>query len=206
MSDKSINILPYNTDLKPLTLNEFGRNIQNMVDYCKNIEDKEERNLCARQIASTMAKLFPNLLGEDKNDKVIWDHINAMAGYELDIDFPCEVLTRENANPKPDKIPYTAGMIRYRHYGSNIEHMIKIVADMEDGAEKDQLISMIAHQLKKLMLVHNKEGVDDAKILRDLADYSGGKITLDPETYLLHEFKEVKPAKSSKQAKKKKKK
>ncbi len=206
MTDNNLNILPYNTDLKPLPLNEFGRNIQNMVDFCMTIEDRDERTRCAYQIAATMAKLFPDLVGEDKNDKVIWDHINAMSGYTLDIDFPCEVMTREKANPKPEKIPYTAGAIRFRHYGGNIEHMIKIVADMEDGEEKDVLVSMIAHQLKKLMLVHNKEGVDDAKILRDLADYSDGKIQLDPEVYLLHEFKEAKPAKTTKQSKKKKKK
>ena len=45
--------------------------------------------------------------------------------------------------------------------------------------------------MKKLQLIHNKEGVDDAKILRDLAVYSDGKINLDPKTYLLHEYKEV---------------
>ena len=57
--------------------------------------------------------------------------------------------------------------------------------------------------MKKLMLVHNKEGVDDAKILRDLSLYSGGKINLDPKTYLLHEFKEVKmPAHQGKKRKK----
>ena len=92
-------------------------------------------------------------------------------------------------------------------FGRNIQNMVDycvgIVADMEDGPEKDQLISMIAHHMKKLMLVHNKEGVDDAKILRDLALYSGGKINLDPETYLLHEFKEVKmPAQQGKKRKK----
>ena len=93
--------------------------------------------------------------------------------------------------------------MRFRHYGKNIEKMIATVADMEDGPEKEQLISMIAHHTKKLMLVHNKEGVDDAKILRDLSLYSGGKINLDPKTYLLHEFKEVKmPAHQGKKRKK----
>lgn len=93
--------------------------------------------------------------------------------------------------------------MRFRHYGKNIEKMIAIVAEMEDGPEKDQLISMIAHHMKKLMLVHNKEGVDDTKILRDLALYSGGKINLDPNTYLLHEFKEVKmPVQQGKKRKK----
>jgi hypothetical protein len=83
--------------------------------------------------------------------------------------------------------------------------MIDRVANMEDSSEKDMLVSMIAHHMKKLMLIHNKEGVADAKILRDLAEYSHGKINLNPETYLLHEFHEAQAPEASKKSKKKKK-
>ena len=62
----------------------------------------------------------------------------------------------------------------------NIEQMVQRVADLPDDADRDMLISMIAHHMKKLQFIHNKEGVDDAKILRDLALYSGGRINLDP--------------------------
>ncbi len=196
-------MIPYNTDMEPVVLPEFGRNIQNMVDYCVGIPDRDERTVCAYSIADIMASLFPQLVGENKDMTKVWDNINIMSRFELDIDFPCEVITREKMNPKPDAIPYTSSSMRFRHYGKNIEKMIAIVAEMEDGPEKDQLISMIAHHMKKLMLVHNKEGVDDTKILRDLALYSGGKINLDPNTYLLHEFKEVKmPVQQGKKRKK----
>ncbi len=162
-----------------------------------------ERTACAFGIANIVASLFPQLVGENKDMTKVWDNINIMSRFELDIDFPCEVITREKMNPKPETIPYTSSSMRFRHYGKNIEKMIATVADMEDGPEKEQLISMIAHHMKKLMLVHNKEGVDDAKILRDLSLYSGGKINLDPKTYLLHEFKEVKmPAHQGKKRKK----
>ena len=58
--------------------------------------------------------------------------------------------------------------------------------------------------MKKLMLQHNKEGVDDAKILRDLSLYSGGRIDLDPQTYLLHEFREApQPQRNTKKKKRK---
>ena len=81
--------------------------------------------------------------------------------------------------------------------------MIDKVAAMEDGEEKDDLISMIAHHMKKLMMVHNKEGMTDAKILRDLYVYSGGRIDLNPETYVLREFKEIKEPAPQKKKKKK---
>ncbi len=184
-------MLPYNTDMEPILLPEYGRHIQGLVDYCVGIPDREERTACAYAIADTMAGIFPDLIGEDNDYSKIWDQINIMSRFELDIDFPCDVITAEKMNPKPDKIPYTSSDMRFRHYGKNIEKMISIVADLEDGEEKDVLISMLAHHMKKLMLQHNKEGVDDAKILRDLALYSDGRINLDPSTYLLHEYREA---------------
>ncbi|MDE7402609.1 MAG: DUF4290 domain-containing protein [Muribaculaceae bacterium] len=186
----NLNVLPYNTDMEPVLLPEYGRHIQKLVDHCVTIEDREERTQCAYAIAETMAGLFPGMVHNHDYSK-IWDQINIMSRFELDIDFPCEVITAEKINPVPERLPYTAADMRFRHYGRNIEKMISVVADLEDSEEKERLISMIAHQMKKLMLQHNKEGVDDAKVLRDLDIYSEGKIKLDPETYLLHDIQEV---------------
>ena len=197
-------MLPYNTDTAPIVLPEFGRNVEGLIEYCCGIEDREERNRCAYALVDVMANLFPQLVGENGDMTQIWNQMNIMSRFRLNVDFPCEVVTEELMHPRPERIPYTASAIRYRHYGKNIEKMIETVAGMEDGEEKDVLISMIAHHMKKLMLTHNKEGVDDAKILRDLSEYSSGRIDLDPEKYLLHEFKEVEIATTGKGKKKKK--
>lgn len=186
-------MIPYNTDMSKIPLPEYGRNMQGMVDYCVSIEDREERTRCAYTLASIMADKFPELVGEGKDYSQIWDRLNIMSGFKLDIDFPCEVITSEKMNPVPEKIPYVTTPIRLRHYGRHIEEMIAKVAEMEESEEKALLISLIAHHMKKLQFTHNKEGVDDAKILRDLRDYSQGAINLDPATYLLHEFREEEP-------------
>ena len=81
--------------------------------------------------------------------------------------------------------------------------MIQCVADLEDGPEKDELVSRIAHHMKKLMIAHNAEAMTDAKVLRDLAAYSDHRIDLDPENYILHEFKVIASPASSKKKKKK---
>lgn len=197
-------MLPYNTDMEPVLLPEYGRHIQGLIDYCVGIPDREERTACAYAIADTMAGIFPDLVGENNDYSKIWDQLNIMSRFELDIDFPCEVITAEKMHPRPAKLPYTSSDMRFRHYGKNIEKMISIVAALEDGEEREVLISMLAHHMKKLMLQHNKEGVDDAKILRDLSLYSGGRIDLDPQTYLLHEFREA--PQSQRNTKKKKRK
>lgn len=197
-------MLPYNTDMEPMLLPEFGRHLQGLVDYCVAIPDREERTACAYAIADTMASIFPHLIGENQDYSQVWNQINIMSRFELDIDFPCEVITAEKLNPKPEKIPYSNPEMRFRHYGKNIEKMIEVVSNLEDGKEKELLVSMIAHHMKKLMLQHNKEGVDDAKILKDLALYSNGKISLDPQTYLLHEIREAPQAPVQNKKKKRK--
>lgn len=196
-------MLRYNTELPRLVLPEYGRNVQQMVDYCCTISDRDERTSCAYTIVAIMSNLFPELLGENGDDHKFWDHINVMADFNLDIDFPCDVIQKENLNPKPEKIPYSTGKFRFRHYGRDIEMMVKRVAELEDGAEKDALISMVANHMKKLMVQHNPEGVDDARILADLADYSGGRINLDAQYYRLHEYQQD-PSQAPNKKKKKK--
>lgn len=197
-------MLPYNTDMEPMLLPEYGRHVQELVNHCVMIPDRDERTACAYEIARNMANLFPSLVGPNRDMTKIWDTIQILARFELDIDFPCEVISAEKIHPQPERLPYAASAMHFRHYGKNIEKMISRVAELEEGEEKDMLISMIAHHMKKLQLQHNREGVDDAKILRDLAFYSDGRINLDPDTYLLHEFKEVQPAQQPQKKKRKK--
>lgn len=206
LAGNKFKFIPYNTGMPTLLLPEYGRNIQNMIDYCVEIENPEERQLCAYAIIAIMKQIAPPSNGDKNDDKKYWDHLNIMSRFELDIEFPCEVITAETVNPKPNPIPIGKSPIKYRHYGRNIENIVKIVATMEDSEDKDRLISMCAHQMKKLLLNHNPEGVDNARILRDLCEYSDGKINLDADTYILHDFRDITPVTAGKTKKGRKKK
>lgn len=196
-------MIPYNTDKEPVRLPEFGRTMQSLVEYCVSIEDRDERNACAYAIVDVMANLFPELKDDNDDLSKIWDQMQIMSDFKLDVDFPCPVITAEQINPKPERIPYTSEHIALRHYGKYIEKMIPVIADMDDSPERDEYINMIANHMKKTMLVNNKEGVNDARILRDLEFFSGGKISLDPEKYQLYEFREAIPTQQSKKKRKK---
>ena len=197
-------MIPYNTSEAILVLPEYGRNIQRLIDHCVMIEDKEERTRCAYAIADVMATLFPSIVGEKGNRQKIWDHINIMSKFELDIDFPCEVIDKDQHSPTPSKIPYNSNLNRYRHYGKNIQEMIIKVADMENCVEKDQLIFLVANQMKKLLLIHNPENVSDEKVFADIAEISKGKILIDSGSYRLNEYIDASPASNGKNKKKKK--
>lgn len=182
-------MLSYNTQQKRLILPEYGRNIQRMVDHCLTIADREERTRCAYTIVASMANLFPELRNNPDNSHKLWDHLAIMADFKLDIDYPCEVIQAENLATPPAKVPYSVQTIRQRHYGKSLERLVDTAVRMEDGDEKTELIRLIANHMKKLMLAVNRDGVDDVKVFKDLAEMSHGMIRIDPEQMRLHEFK-----------------
>lgn len=51
--------LDYNTTREKLVLPEYGREIQQMVDYCVELEDRKERQRCAESIVKIMDRMFP---------------------------------------------------------------------------------------------------------------------------------------------------
>lgn len=200
-----VKMIPYNTGMPTLKMAEYGRNIQNLIDFCVSIPDRDERTRCAYAIAEVMTILFPALKKDSNDRKKIWDHINIMSDFHLDIDFPVAVITQEEVNPTPEPIPYSNSReILFRYYGKHIQNMVKTVADMEDSDEKFTLTGVIANHMKKLMVAHNREAVSDAKVLRDLCLMSDGKIDLLPGDIQLYDYQEIESPTGKKQNKKKK--
>ena len=197
-------MLTYNSQLKKLALPEYGRNIQQMVDYCCTIEDREERNKCAYSIINTMSNLFPQLNQEADFMHKLWDHLAIMSDFKLDIDYPYEVVKPENLATKPQPVGYKFESIKMRHYGKIVDQMIQRACEYPDGDEKDALVMLIANHMKKLIYQINNEDVEDAKIFKDLEFFSKGKIKIDPATHSLHEFK-IAPVQQQSSKKKKKK-
>ena len=109
--------MEYNTQQRVLPLPEYGRSIQNMVDHCLTIEDRAERQRCANTIINIMGNMFPHLRDVPDFKHKLWDHLAIMSDFKLDIDFPYEIIKKDNLITKPDVIPYPSSKIRYRHYG-----------------------------------------------------------------------------------------
>lgn len=196
-------MLDYNTQLKRLVLPEYGRNIQKMVDHCLTIEDREERTHCAYAVVNAMGNLMQLQKNNDALHK-LWDHLAIMSDFNLDIDYPAEIICKESLTTTPEHLSYHDRDFRFRHYGRYIEHMIRQASEYQEGEERDALILLIANHMKKTMLAVNPDGVEDERIFRDLADMSHGAIRLNPETVKLHQFQEAPSANQGKKKKKKK--
>ena len=186
-----ITALKYNTQEKRLTLPEYGRNIQNMIDHCVSIVDREERTRCADTIITIMGNMFPHLRDVNDFKHILWDHLAIMSNFALDIDYPYEVIKREDMYVRPPRLPYKQGKIAYKHYGKYMEKMIKKAVQYPDGEEKEYLTGLLANHMKKSFLTWNKEVVDDRKIFDDLELLSKGNIVWDEEEHKLTESKEI---------------
>ncbi len=168
----------YNTSQKKLVLPEYGRNVQKMINHLHEIKDKEERNKAAKTIISIMQSMAPygKDLGEYK--RKLWDHMALISDFELDLDTPFDLPTRESRAVKPKQIPYNTNPIKKKHYGRGIELLIEYAIKLEEGEEKERLIELIANHMKRSFLTWNKNVVNDDTIFEDLKKLSQGKLKI----------------------------
>ena len=179
--------MEYNTQRKKMELPEYGRSVQNMVDHALTIEDREERQRCANTIINIMGGMFPHLRDVPDFKHKLWDHLAIMADFKLDIDYPFDIVKKEDLVVKPEQLEYPNGAFRYRHYGRFLEGMVQKAIEIEDEEEKKQLINLLAIQMKKDLNNWNKEGIEDQKIVDDLREYTNGVIDLKVEDLRLGE-------------------
>jgi len=170
-----------------LILPEYGRNIQQMVEHAITIECMAERTKCAHSIINIMGNMFPYLRDVEGFKFKLWDHLAIMSGFKLDIDYPFEIIRRENVIQKPGKIAYNTRKFQYLHYGSLIEKFIDKASEIENKEEKNMLIMMIANYMKKSLLAWNNKNIDidDRKIFNDLRELSKDKILINVDDFNL---------------------
>jgi hypothetical protein len=175
--------MDYNSNRKKLALPEYGRNIQNMVDYLLTLEDREKRNKSARNVIDVMGNLYPYLRDVPEFKHKLWDHLAIMADFKLDIDYPYDPPSPDILTEVPNTVPYNQHHIKYRHYGRTMELIIK-EAKTYEGEEREIIIEQIANHMKKSYLAWNKDAVDDDKIFEDLKEMSGGELVPQKEIQL----------------------
>lgn len=176
--------MEYNSQREHLIIPEYGRNIQKMIEYTVGIEDEEKRTKSAKVIISMMAQLNPGVKDSADFQRKLWDHMYIISKFRLVVDSPFPPPSQEELAKKPERIPYSDGKIKYRHYGKNIENIIDKAVDYEDGLEKEALIHTIANHLKKSYLNWNRDSVADDMIIKQLFDMSKGKLELHEDKQL----------------------
>ena len=183
--------LEYNSERTLMIIPEYGRHIQKLVDHCLTLETKEERNKMALAIVDVMGNLQPHLRDVPDFKHKLWDQLFIMSKFNLDVDSPYPIPSKEELQEKPESLPYPKYASKYRYYGNNIQTMIDVALSWEEGEKKEALVFTIANHMKKCYLNWNKDTVDDAVIYKHLFELSNSKIDLRASEEPLSETKNL---------------
>ena len=162
---------------------EYGRYVQEMVEYCKTIADMAERQRCASNIIAVMANMSEKS-GDDVDFRTkLWNHLAALANYELDIEYPVPIEREEALGANRERVPYPQQKIGRRHYGAIVEKFTQALSAEEDEGKRYEMAKLIANHMKRDLSNWNLDAMIDAKVADDLQQYTEGKVWLNPEEF-----------------------
>lgn len=176
--------MEYNSTRDNLKFPEYGRNVQNLVEFLKTIEDVNKKQAYAEAIVDLMYQVDYHERNNFDNRAKLWKHLFMIADYELEGVIPTvgEIPTPENTKEKVLEVEYPQKSPRYRHYGNNIMKLVEKAKSMEDPEKKEAFINVIGSYMKLAYKNWNQEHyVNDEFIIKDLQSISDGDLEVPQE-------------------------
>jgi len=168
----------YNTDRPDMRIREYGRNVQNLVEYALTIEDRNKRTKLAYIIVSVMQQVNPTDNANDEYFEKLWNHLYIISEYNLDIDYPFEVSKHDDTRVEAEPLGYSDNKIRYRFYGKNTELLLNNIAEEAPSETRDGLVTIVANQMKEMYITWNKNIVSDELIDMHIQRITGDRLSL----------------------------
>lgn len=172
--------MEYNTARNHLIMREYGRNVQRMVEYILTLKDREHRQQQVMAVIELMGTLQPHLRNVEDFRHKLWDHLFLVSDFELDIDSPYPIPTRETLRSKPDRLPYPKKYPRNRHFGKNLEMVIDKAIKEENPEKKEGFTQVVGNYMKLAYSNWHKESVHDDAIKAELNVITQGKLQFQP--------------------------
>lgn len=168
--------MEYNTTRNHLVMREYGRHIQKMIEYLLTIEDKETRQRNAYAVIELMGFLNPHLKNVEDFRHKLWDHLFLISDFQLDVESPYPIPTRETLRAKPDPLPYPKRYPKFSHLGRNLELVIQKALKEENPEKKQGFANAIAYYMKLAYSNWHKETVHDDAIQSELSNITQGQL------------------------------
>lgn len=179
-----IQFMEYNTTRNHLTIREYGRHIQKMVDQIITIEDRQKRQEQAHVVIELMGFLNPHLKNVEDFRHKLWDHLFLISDFKLDVDSPYPIPTRESLKAKPERLPYPKRHPRYNHLGKNIEVVIDKALKEENPEKKQGFANAIAYYMKLAYNNWHKENIHDDAIQAELSALTKGELEFNNRPFV----------------------
>ena len=178
-----------------LTMPEYGRHVQNMINHAIGLTKKKEKQECVDAIIAFMGQMNPHLRDVKEFTHKLWDHLHIMSDFQLDVKSPYPKPEKDKLTEKPEPMQYPGNKIKFSYYGSTIPNMIEAALNTE-GAEREIMTGMIANQMKKSYILFNESSVDNNIIKLHLKQLSNEKLKLADDFQFIRSAS-VRQAKSS---------
>lgn len=182
----NVDTMEYNTTRNYLIMKEYGRHIQKMVEYLLTIEDKEERQRNAFAVIELMGFLNPHLKNVEDFRHKLWDHLFLISNFELDVESPYEIPTRETLKAKPERLSYPKRYPKFNHLGKNIEVVIDKALKEENPEKKQGFANAIAYYMKLTYSNWHKELMHDDAIQNELSSITKGELEFNNRPFVKH--------------------
>jgi len=157
-------------------MREYGRHVQGMVGHLLTIEDKERRQKNAQAVIELMGFLNPHLKNVEDYRHKLWDHLFLISDFNLEVDSPYPIPTRESLKAKPAALPYPKRYPRYSHLGKHLELIIAKAMAEENEEKRSGFAHIIAYYMKLAYNTWHKELIPDESIRSELNTITKGQL------------------------------
>lgn len=177
-------LMEYNTTRNYLSMREYGRHIQKMIEYLVTIEDAERRQRNAHALIELMGFLNPHLKNVEDFRHKLWDHLFFIADFKLDVKSPYPIPTRETLKARPEPLGYPKRYPRFSHLGKNLELVIDKALSEENPDKRQGFANSIAYYMKLAYSNWHKETVHDDAIQSELTNITKGQLEFTNTPYV----------------------
>lgn len=173
----------YNSQLDPIILKEYGRNVQKIVQKIIDEPDNETRLKLGHSLVALMKQLAPSQKDNQETVQKIWNHLHIIAGFQLNLENPPYPIPSPNLfTAKPKKVPYHDTRLSMRQYGKNIELLVKKAIEIEDDEEKENAVIYLGRLIKRFYHAwHPDTIIEDNLIIEQIKRLSKSQLTIDIE-------------------------
>ena len=178
--------MEYNSTRSPLIMKEYGRHIQKMVDYLLTIKDKDERQKNIYAVIELMGFLNPHLKNVEDFRHKLWDHLFLISNFQLEVESPYPIPTRERLKAKPKPLHYPKRYPKYNHLGKNIETVLDKALIETDPEKRQGFANVIAYYMKLTYSNWHKELVHDDTIQMELSEITDGELEFTNKPFVKH--------------------
>lgn len=177
--------IAYNTTRDELIISEYGRSVQDLLRNANGVEDDNDRQAYVERVIKLMLQMQPSIKTQDNYQERLWRHAFLIAGEPLNVTVPegISVEEEEEEVERPEPLPYPSQeKARMRHYGQNVQLLIKSAVELEDGPERDHATYVAAYYMKVALGSWNQgKFVNEEMVRKDLYEMSGKVLVLGPD-------------------------